>query len=58
VREYRAAEEPARLAYVATYILETMDRYATIQRIKLARGISPRAQRRQMRRAARHKLVP
>jgi hypothetical protein len=41
VREYRAAEEPARLAYVATYILETMDRYATIQRIKLARGISP-----------------
>jgi hypothetical protein len=41
VREYRAAEEPARLAYIATYILETMDRYATIQRIKLARGISP-----------------
>src|SRR5262249_45912379 len=41
VREYRAAEEPARLAYVAAYILETMERYATIQRIKLARGISP-----------------
>jgi hypothetical protein len=41
VREYRAAEEPVRLAYVATYILETMDHYATIQRIKLARGISP-----------------
>ena len=41
VRDYRAAEEPALLAYVATYVLETMERYATIQRIKLARGISP-----------------
>ena len=36
VREYRAAEEPARLAYVATYILETMDRYAAIQRINFS----------------------
>lgn len=41
VRAYTAAEEPARHAYVVSYILETMERHNMINRIKLVRGISP-----------------
>jgi hypothetical protein len=41
VRAYTAAEEPARHAYVVSYILETMERHLMINRIKLVRGIGP-----------------
>src|SRR5258708_22896027 len=41
VRDYRAAEEPALLAYGATYVLETMERYTPIQPINLPPRSSP-----------------
>jgi len=41
VRAYRAIDEPAELAFIAAYIVENIDRYDTLTRIKLARPISP-----------------
>jgi hypothetical protein len=41
VRAYRAVDEPAELAFIAAYIVENIDRYNRITRIKLARPISP-----------------
>ena len=41
VRAYVAAGQPARQAYVVSYIFETMERHNMINRIKLVRGISP-----------------
>lgn len=41
VRAYVAAEQPARHAYVVSYVLETMERHLMINRIKLVRGIGP-----------------
>lgn len=40
VRAYSAAVEPAQLAYIATFIVENVERYAVLRRIRL-RGISP-----------------
>ena len=41
VRAYLGVEKPALLAYVASYIVENVDRYAIIWRINLVRGINP-----------------
>jgi hypothetical protein len=41
VRTYLDIEKPALLAYVASYIAENVDRYALLNRIKLARGVNP-----------------
>jgi hypothetical protein len=41
VRAYLAVDEPARLAYVAVAIVEQIQRYAMISRIKFARPFSP-----------------
>jgi hypothetical protein len=43
VRAYRAVDEPAQLAFIAAYIVENIDRFMRINRIKLARPISPMA---------------
>jgi hypothetical protein len=41
VRAYRAVDEPAELAFIAAYIVENIDRFMRISRIRLARPISP-----------------
>ena len=43
VRAYRAVDEPAELAFFAAYIVENIDRYTKLTRIRLARPISPMA---------------
>jgi hypothetical protein len=43
VRAYRAVDEPAQLAFIAAYIVDTINRFMRINRIKLARPISPMA---------------
>jgi len=41
VKAYRAVDEPAEHAFIAAYIVENIFRYAMINRIELARPISP-----------------
>lgn len=41
VRGYMVADEPARLAYVAAYVVEYIQRYTRIMRIAFARPFSP-----------------
>jgi hypothetical protein len=41
VRVYRAIDEPAELAYIAASIVDNIDHYTRITKIKLARPISP-----------------
>jgi hypothetical protein len=41
VQAYLKADEPAKLAYIANYVVENIRRYTMIARIELARPISP-----------------
>jgi hypothetical protein len=41
VKAYRAVDEPAELAFITAYIVENINRYAIINRIELAKPISP-----------------